>query len=491
MRFNQSISQQTINYEKAKAWKLTPELELYTLACTSVLHDKFYTTNDHKRICNLISRVNVDFVKNLAIYIREKMYLRTVPIVILGQLAKLGKLDAETVYRVIQRADEITELLSYYKQINGDKLKPLSKAIQKGIKIIFERGKFDEYQLAKYNRKTNIRLRDALFLTHPKPSDDKQADLFKRLANEQLKIPYTWETQLSERGNTREVWEELIDSGKLPYMATLRNLRNMLRAKVSKKHIRKVADFLSDPMQVRNSKQLPFRFFSAYREIQKFPSFRINILCKALEKAARISIDNIPLFTVDTKIVIACDVSGSMEINISPRSKVQFYDIGLILGMLLQSKCDTCITGIFGDDWIVERLPKDNVLANTIHLHKIEGEAGYSTNGYKVIEWLLDNDLEVDRIMIFTDCQLWNSNVEDKLSGKTINSLWKEYRTKYPEAKLYLFDLAGYGNTPLNIYNNQNVFTIAGWSEKIFEALYNIEQGKNIIEVIKGAESVF
>ncbi|MFC3160854.1 TROVE domain-containing protein [Chryseobacterium arachidis] len=41
-------------------------------------------------------------------------------------------------------------------------------------------------------------------------------------------------------------WEELIFSNKLGYMATLRNLRNILEANVSPEAMNKVCNYLSD-----------------------------------------------------------------------------------------------------------------------------------------------------------------------------------------------------------------------------------------------------
>uniref|UniRef100_F7D8W7 Telomerase associated protein 1 n=1 Tax=Ornithorhynchus anatinus TaxID=9258 RepID=F7D8W7_ORNAN len=51
-----------------------------------------------------------------------------------------------------------------------------------------------------------------------------------------LPLPDTWERELSLHGNTGPSWERIIDSGQLPYMALLRNLRNVLRAGVSARH---------------------------------------------------------------------------------------------------------------------------------------------------------------------------------------------------------------------------------------------------------------
>jgi len=492
-RFSQTTKSKNIieNYEGGKAYSLTPEMELYTAICCASLQPKFYVDNvedELSRIRELLKNVDVNFSQKLAIYARTEMYLRSIPLVICVELAKLGKLNSETVESVIQRADEIVELLSYYQIANNrtetKKLNKLSKAIQKGIKHIFENGKFDEYQYSKYNRKTDIKLRDALFLTHPKAQNAEQQELFKKIADNTLEVPYTWETQLSERGNTKEVWEELIDSKKVGYMALLRNLRNILQAEVSTIHLEKVCNYLSDPAAVKKSKQLPFRFLSAYRELKEIGSPYTSSILECLEEAIKISTENINGFGLDTAVLIACDVSGSMQQTISPRSTVQYYDIGLMLGMLLQSKCKAVISGMFGDIWKVIQLPRNNILANADQLHRREGEVGYSTNGWKILDWLIETKTKIDKIMIFTDCQMWDST-DWHSDNSGMSKLWNSYKQIYPEAKIYLFDLAGYGNTPLDIRQN-DVFLIAGWSDKIFDVLNNIEKGNNVISFIKG-----
>lgn len=117
----------------------------------------------------------------------------------------------------------------------------------------------------------------------PKAKDERQQEIFNGIVNDNLPVPYTWETELSALGQCtfateeerrkafRAKWEELIDSGKLGYMALLRNLRNILEAEVSADHILTVGKRLSSEKAVENSRQLPFRFLAAYRELSKTP----------------------------------------------------------------------------------------------------------------------------------------------------------------------------------------------------------------------------
>jgi len=513
MRFNKTAKgkSKTVNHEGDKAYKLSPEMNLYSTVCTASLQPKFYEKQDEtlERIRELIKKCKPEFVAKLAIYAREKMYLRSVPIVLAVELAKQHNKDSvvsKTTERVIQRADELVEIMAYYqttqqldvKVESKKKLAKLSKQISKGVANAFN--KFNEYQFGKYNRPSEIKLRDVLFLTHPKPKDKEQEKLFKKIIDDKLEVPYTWEVELSNIGQkhfeTEEEkqaafmskWEELIDSKKLGYMALLRNLRNILNINVSKKHIINIAKTLSDKENVKKSKQLPFRFLSAYKELQKNDNPLTNMILDALEEAILVSTENIKGYDYDTSVLIACDVSSSMNQSISAKSKIENYDIGLTLGMLLQNKCKSVITGVFGDEWKNVQLPKKSILQNIQELGKLNSEVGWSTNGWKVLEYLIEKKIKVDKIMIFTDCQMWNSDISTNESNdcselSMFHKLWKDYKKINIEAKMYLFDLSGCGTTPLFV-DERDVYLIAGWSDKIFDVLEGIDNGESALNEI-------
>jgi 60 kDa SS-A/Ro ribonucleoprotein len=505
MKFNfkrKEPVQQVVNKAGGQAFALTPQMELYTAVATAGLSDQYYEKASEKlnRLRSLLAATDPVFAAKLAIYAREKMYLRSIPLVMAVELAKqqTGKpLVGKLTEKVVQRADEITELLAYYAIANErqgvKQLNRLSKQLQKGLATAFN--KFDEYQFAKYNSDSAIKLRDALFIVHPKAKDEAQQAIFDKIAKDELTTPYTWEVELSALGQQRFAsdkekqaavkakWEELIFSNKMGYMATLRNLRNILQAEVSREALQKVCAYIGNAEAVGKSKQLPFRFLSAYRELKAAPLGQTGKVLEALEAAVLASAANIAGYNDDTRVVIAADVSGSMQQPISPKSKVLYYDIALMLAMLLQSRCENVITGMFGDTWKAIGVPKTNILANVEEFYQREGEVGYSTNGYLVIKDLLKRQRVVDKVMMFTDCQLWNSNH----GNETIAGLWKQYKQMAPAAKLYLFDLAGHGNVPLSV-ERHDVFLIAGWSDKIFQVLEAVETGGNAVASIENME---
>ena len=279
MKFNvfSRQSSSTVNHEGAAAVTLSPNMELYAAVATTMLNDSFYEKADERltRIKALVGQVDPVFVAKLAVYVREQMHLRSAPVVLLNELAKTHNGDdlvSRAVGRTVQRPDEITELLSYYQLTNErtdtKKLGRLSKQVQKGLATAFNR--FDEYQFAKYNRDTAVKLRDALFLVHPKAKDSDQQLVFNKIVTDTLDTPYTWETELSALGQAdfatkaakaaamRAKWEELIDSNRLGYMALLRNLRNMLEADISGAHVELVANRLANSDAVR--KRVSYRF---------------------------------------------------------------------------------------------------------------------------------------------------------------------------------------------------------------------------------------
>ncbi len=207
-------------------------------------------------------------------------------------------------------------------------------------------------------------------------------------------------------------------------------------------------------------------------------------LLDALEKAVQASAANIKGFDEETRVLIACDVSGSMQTPVSAKSRILLYDVGLMLAMLLHSRCKNVEVGMFGDSWKTITVPRTNILSNVQEFYRREGEVGYATNGYLVVKDILSRRVKMDKVMLFTDGQLWDSSG----SGSKIQTLRLRYKAEVsPAAKLYLFDLQGYGRAPLQILSN-GVYLIAGWSDKVFEVLAALENDESALDAINKIE---
>ena len=155
------------------------------------------------------------------------MKLRHAPLLVVREMARHEKhrvLVADTLDRVIQRPDEMTELLAIYwadalGPMQQRKRQPVSAQIKKGLARALT--KFDAYQLAKYDRDGAVRIRDVLFLVHAKPKDADQEKIWKQLVDGKLASPDTWEVSLSSGKDKRETFERLIAENKLGGLALL------------------------------------------------------------------------------------------------------------------------------------------------------------------------------------------------------------------------------------------------------------------------------
>merc|ERR1712226_1220534 len=88
-----------------------------------------------------------------------------------------------------------------------------------------------------------------------------------------LSIPVTWETQISKYGNKASIWHDLIDQKKLPYLATIRNLRNLILAGIDDAHVSKVCQYLKNETAVAKSRMFPFRFYTAFDILSDLEDF--------------------------------------------------------------------------------------------------------------------------------------------------------------------------------------------------------------------------
>jgi hypothetical protein len=295
-----------LTHEGARAKRFTPEMELKrTLMNCLLWEDQFYEdgVSIADRVKALVPQVEPEKVSQLAILAREEMKLRHAPLLVVREMARHEKhrvLVADTLARVIQRPDEMTELLAIYwadalGPMQQRKRQPVSAQIKKGLARALT--KFDAYQLAKYDRDGAVRIRDVLFLVHAKPKDADQEKVWKELVDGTLNSPDTWEVALSAGKDKKATFERLISENKLGYLALLRNLRNMENAKVDAKLVEEAI------LSKRGAaKVFPFRYVAAARAA---PSFE-----PALEKAMLADLAQRP--KLKGKTIIVVDVSGSM-----------------------------------------------------------------------------------------------------------------------------------------------------------------------------------
>ncbi|KAJ52719.1 hypothetical protein BD780_001645 [Clostridium tetanomorphum] len=471
-KFNCKSYIKTKNLSMHEAYQMTDKEKLVTQVLTSLFNEsKFYKDNSED-IVNTVQKVikeDPKFIANLCVYTRKEMHLRTISQVLIGELAKVNKgkpYVRRSMNNCIFRVDDMTEILAYYINKYG---KPIPNSIKKGIgdKLL----SFDEYQLAKYNRRNNlVKLKDLLCLVHPKAKNEEQNNMFKRLLENKLKTPITWETQLSSRGNKKKVWEELIENNSLGYMAMLRNLRNILKADVY--NIDKVYEFLSDENRVLRNKLLPFRYYSAYKTLEN-EGIGTSKIFDTLEAAIKHSTKNINKLT--GKTMISADVSGSMNCYISEKSQITCAEIAVLMMSIANYICEETITTTFDSKLYMSNLStKNGIIANANSI-KVNGGG---TDISLPIRHLLNNKIFVDRIIILSDNEI------NRGYGRVCQRYVEEYKSKInPNVWVHAIDMQGYGTQQ---FCGERVNILAGWNEKIIDFIYQAEiETGSLIEKIE------
>jgi len=417
-------------HEGAVTQKVDAKSELRRTVLTCLLWEAtFYEKGNDiaKRIAALAAENKPEVLAALAREARTKMQLRHAPLFLARELARrkgAGPLVAETLESVIQRADELGEFVALYWK---EKKQPLSAGVKRGLARAFT--KFDAYQLAKYDRESAVKLRDVLFLCHAKPKDEAQAALWKKLVENTLESPDTWEVALSAGKDKRENFERLLREGKLGGMAVLRNLRLMLASGVDPKLIRERLD-------KGVARALPFRFVTAARHAPKLED--------ALEKAMLKGIAGLEKLAGLTGLVV--DVSGSMNYKLAKKGETTRMDAAAGLAILLREKAEDFSIATFSDA-CVELPPRrgfalrDAIVGSQAHSGTYLKRA--LTQLYDKQEWR-----ELERLIVITDEQ----------SHDGILRAWT------PRA--YVVNVARYKH---GISYGNNWTHIDGWSERIVD----------------------
>ena len=391
MRQNIRAINNNRNHEGVKAAPMSDyEALVRTVSSCFLWESEFYEDGEDiaKRIASLSHKLPNDQVLGLALRLRKVDGIRHAPLMMVAACALKRDGDpsvSKAIGKIISRPDEAGELLAISARIQGKPAANLGKitppAIIKGIAKAFR--KFDAYQLAKYDRNTGIKLRDVLRLSRPKPKDQAQSDMWKRLLNGELSAPDTWEVALSSGEDKKASFERLLRSGKMPYMALLRNLRNMNDSGVER-------DLVKDAIISRKGAKrvLPFRYIAAARAC---PTFEPQ-----LDEAMQYAVQDLPMLT--GKTVVMVDVSYSMFERLSKKSDMTRIDAATGLAALVNG--DDVRVFSFSDSLV--EVARRHGMAGIDAIRRSQPNRG-TRLGAAITE--LNRKVRYDRLIVITDEQ--------------------------------------------------------------------------------------
>lgn len=424
-----------------------------------------------------------------------------------------AELSARAVVRsVLQRADEPGEMLAYCRALYG---RSIPIAVKRGIADAISgvgtgrKPLYSEYSLLKYDTPSHgIRFGDVIDIvcpatTHPDVRQTALGDLFEYAIERRHGRDYvegrfamldtnrtvrkfaelrpeillntgdlasaglTWEDALSLAGDKLDkakLWEALIDADALGYMALIRNLRNFDEAGISKAHATKVAAIIADPDRVKASRQLPFRFYTAFKAA---PSLRWG---QALEEALEVSTANIPKLPGRTLVLV--DTSGSMSWStVSGKSGVRPVDAAALFGVALARQAAKVDLYGFADHAFRHELAYGgSVLKQAQQLIARVGEAG---GGTAIAKAMQDTFAGHDRVVILTDMQTMSGH--NRYSPYGVGNVSGAVP---PTVPVYAWNLCGYESSMLPT-GADNRHEFGGFSDSAFKIMQTLEAGRD------------
>lgn len=471
------------------------------------------------------------WVKDCAPWLRTQSNIRATPVSIAAEaihariVAGVHDEDGDRrwlVNAILQRAEEPLEFYMYWTTHFG---KNLPASIKRALADSVDR-LWDEAAFLRYGNKPGaVTFADLLEIVHPKGTSERQGELYSWILTKARKrkgaVPpaslahvrarwelarlspaqrhgfahrargFAFERETLDRAMVGQ-WEFLrswlgdkpasgyvmpearqweLAAPRMGYMALLRNLRNFDQAGISDEAAERIAARLTDPNQVKKCKQLPFRFYSAYKEA---PSLRWG---NALEKALNHCLVNIP--ELDGRTLFLIDTSDSMRRILSEKSTMNRVTAGALFAFAqaLKNPNKADVWGFADGQFLVKGVERGMSLLRSVELFtKRVGAVGHGTQIERAVRDTFDAKRH-NRVILFTDCQTFPmGDPRDlpwpHLTGHQGGNVGEAIPAHIP---MYAFNLAGH--THGMMATKPNRFEIGGLTDHTFQQIRCLEAG--------------
>lgn len=473
----------------------------------STHYEKRTAEKDYEDLCKIIEKVDdedIEYVLKIARLGREYNMIQY-PLSVLtacmnddrfkgqsfvDEVTGRNKLQSYSQY-IIRRGKDILDILATQMNVYGFQTTGRGKNLHRQTPIPMQmrkvlKGKiesFNEYQLSKaLGESKQVSMSDAIKLLHPDPTNSRvRKNFYKDIIEGKVKMGDDSKQVQSEiakvnNKNSKTTKKDVVKSiDTSTVMAIVKNLVALDRAGVlaDKKAVDSIVAKLTDKKEVQKSRLLPFRFYSAYKEVSSLRSSEgKRRVLDALVEALDLSIDNLQDIVGYSAILI--DLSGSMNHSISSMSSVTAREVACVLGAICAKKGIADVY-VFADRCeLVEVSKKSTVMDITDKL--INTHVGGCTNLDTALRKIEASGTKYTNLIILSDgdCYSQSGNSFRFSEGwgcryspdEDVNRLMKSGIFK----KVYLNNLLGNNFAIVNTDDfRKNLIT--GFSERIVDVI--------------------
>ncbi len=499
------------------AYALGPKHALAQFAATGCFNGTFYADAESQldTLKSLIAQVNDNvFLAKLAIYARERAYLKDMPAALAATLAARDTVLFHQVFdRVIDNGRVLRTLFQMIRSGQFGK-KSLSSSLQRAFQRWLNTVSPEKLLSASIGHDPS--LRDILRMARPTPSDNARRALFGWLTDkdvakwtpagevdlpEQVRLlvafrtAETAEQQIALLDRLHARWDLLADTAKgakvwaaiartMGPQALRMNLNTLQRHGVFDDAVmtRRVADRLADEHEIRRSWQFPYQFFAAYLNASDEVPQAIKA---ALHKAAEIACGNVP--ELPGPVVIGLDVSGSMQSPVTGNrgrggtTKMRCVDVAaLVAAALLRRNPDSIVVPFDTRAFDVKVDPSDSILSLSKRL------AEYGGGGTDCAQPLIMANTKYAKrklagVVLVSDNESWVYKDRPYYYGANgatgVMTEWQQFVQN--QVKLQGGDITGPKLICIDLQPNQttqaqersDILNVGGFSDAVFEVI--------------------
>ncbi|WP_164104383.1 TROVE domain-containing protein [Candidatus Laterigemmans baculatus] len=508
-----------VNEAGGPAYQYSTKHALAQMAATGTFGNVFYATaqNQLDTMRSLIDQVDDnEFLAKLAVYSRERAYMKDMPAAL---LVVLSKRDTALMHRVFDRvADNGRVLRTAFQMTRSGQFgrKSLSSSLQRAFQRWLNEASVGKLLSASIGNDPS--LRDILRMARPTPKDNMRRALFGWLTDKQVDkwapateadLPAAVQSLIAYRGadsaeaqtliagDLQVRWDLLADAAKGPMVwkaiarqmgpqALRMNLNTLLRHDVfqdgegaDSEIIDYVAGQLADPAAIARSRQFPYQFLAAYLNASAEVPHKIKA---ALHDAAEIACGNVP--TLAGPVIIGLDTSGSMGCPVTGwqgrgrASKMRCVDVAaLFAAAILRRNPDSVVVPFDTRAYDAKIDPSDSILSVSERLSKYGGggtdcsiplrEANqrYSKRKFAGIVLVSDNESWINGGRFFGSGRGGSTGVVTE---------WEKFKKAQrkngiADPKLVCIDIAPYGHTQAS--DRADILNIGGFSDAVFNVV--------------------
>jgi 60 kDa SS-A/Ro ribonucleoprotein len=411
----------------------------------------------------------------LAVELRQQWNIRVTPQVMLVRAANHAKVRGTDLVRrhapqIIARVDECATGLAYQLSLGNT----IPNGLKKAWKTALEQA--SPTALAKYRMEARgVKTVDVVNLVHAySPAID-------RLVRGELKLEgETWESLISTQGSGQAQWQAALEV--MGHMALLRNLRNLVLHGVEPK------SFTNKLIEgTRTGKQLPFRYYSAYRAVKETGAHQ-SIL-DAIEESMEVSLGELPSF--EGRVMSLCDNSGSAQgTATSSMGRMRVSTIANLSAVLTARRATEGHVGVFGDHLETFRV-EGRIMPNLERAEALAAKIGMSTENGIWLFWnaAIRNREHWDHVFVYSDMQAGHGGLFGTNQKAYSDYLWpggghyidvpkliEAYRRQVnPNVLVYLVQVAGYADTIVP-ETYRGTFILGGWGDGLLRYAHAMSQ---------------